>query len=230
MGTRRLTWLFDLDDTLHDASSAAMTHTSRAMTAYMVEHLGLTPDEASALRQRYWHRYGATLLGLVRHHGVKAAHFLDQTHELPGLEDRLRASLPDRRAIARLPGRKYILTNAPRGYATRVIDTLRLGSLFDGVICIEDMTMFGEPRPKPDRRMFRHLLARLKLQAPRCVLVEDTLAHQRAVKALGMKTVWMQRWLPRVHPGKARRPGLRPAYVDRRTRSLARARGWFPAG
>jgi putative hydrolase of the HAD superfamily len=34
------------------------------------------PDEAHQLNLHYWHRHGATLLGLMRHHGVKPAHFL----------------------------------------------------------------------------------------------------------------------------------------------------------
>ncbi len=55
--------------------------------------------------------------------------------------------------------------------------------------------MFGHHRPKPDARMFRHLLARLQVPAHRCVLVEDTLEHQKAAHALGMRTVWMQRYL-----------------------------------
>jgi putative hydrolase of the HAD superfamily len=63
------------------------------------------------------------------------------------------------------------------------------------VISIEDMTMFGQHRPKPDARMFRHVLARLKLRACDCVLVEDTLEHQKAAHALGMRAVWMQRYL-----------------------------------
>jgi FMN phosphatase YigB (HAD superfamily) len=63
--TRRV-WLFDLDNTLHDASHAAFGPTSAAMTDYMVTHLGLQRDEATSLRQHYWQRYGATLLGLVR--------------------------------------------------------------------------------------------------------------------------------------------------------------------
>ena len=107
-------WLFDLDNTLHDASHAALGPTSRAMTDYIVEHLDLAHEKASALRQHYWSRYGATLLGLVRHHGVRAEHFLEQTHRLPGLEDRLRTSAHDRAALKRLSGRKYVLTNAPR--------------------------------------------------------------------------------------------------------------------
>jgi putative hydrolase of the HAD superfamily len=192
---RETVWLFDLDNTLHDASHAAFGPTNLAMTEYMVEHLGMEHEAASALRQHYWHHYGATLLGLVRHHGVHASHFLEQTHRLPGLEGRLRTSARDRAALGRLRGRKFILTNAPRSYALRVLDTLRLTGLFDGVLSIEDMTMFGQHRPKPDSRMFRHLLARLKVRPTRCVLVEDTLAHQKAAHALGMRTVWMRRYL-----------------------------------
>ena len=77
----------------------------------------------------------------------------------------------------------------------RVLDTLALTHRFDGVITIEDMTMFGMPRPKPDARMFRRLAARLRVPASRCVLVEDTLQHLKSARSLGMHTVWMQRWL-----------------------------------
>ena len=158
-------WLFDLDNTLHDASHAAFAPTSAAMSDYIVRHLGVSADEAHALRRAYWLRYGATLLGLVRHHGVRAAHFLEETHRLPGLEARLRTSAHDRAALAALPGRKVILTNAPRAYAMRVLDALRLTRAFDAIVTIEDMTMFGQHRPKPDARMLRRLCARLKVRA-----------------------------------------------------------------
>ncbi|MGK4301815.1 HAD family hydrolase, partial [Klebsiella pneumoniae] len=90
---------------------------------------------------------------------------------LPGLESRLRTSAHDRAALRRLPGPKFVLTNAPRHYALRVLDALRLTGCFDGILCIEDMTMFGQPRPKPDARMLRHVAARLKTPPSRCVLV-----------------------------------------------------------
>jgi putative hydrolase of the HAD superfamily len=233
---KRRTWLFDLDNTLHDASAAAIAPTEEAMTAYMVRHLQLAPDEATALRRQYWHRYGATLLGLVRHHGVKAAHFLEETHRLPGLEDRLRTSAHDRAALRRLPGRKYILTNAPRSYALRVLKALRLTSVFDGILCIEDMTMFGKPRPKPDARMLRHVAARLKTPPSRCVLVEDTLAHQRSARRIGMKTVWMQRYLRgAVHiPGCQMKVGVhpspKPAYVCARIKRIQPLRALWCVG
>ena len=93
--TPRRTWLFDLDDTLHAASAASMGELRDAMRAYIATHLRITDDEAAALRNRYWQRYGATLLGLVRHHGVQAAHFLHHTHLLPGLEQRVRGHRAD---------------------------------------------------------------------------------------------------------------------------------------
>ena len=196
-------WFFDLDNTLHDASFAAFGPTNAAMNDYIVEHLALDLEGAAALRQHYWNHYGATLLGLVRHHGVAASHFLHETHRLPGLEARLRTSLHDRAVLKRLRGRKYILTNAPRAYAMRVLNTLRLADCFDGVISIEDMTMFGHLRPKPDARMFAHVAARLKVRPSDCVLVEDTLEHQKAARSLGMRTVWMQRYLEGRYGGPA---------------------------
>lgn len=213
------TWLFDLDNTLHDASHAAFGPTNQAMTEYIVAHLSMGHDEASALRQHYWDRYGATLLGLVRHHGVKASHFLEETHRLPGLESRLRMSAHDRAALKRLPGRKFVLTNAPRSYALRVLQTLRLAECFDGVISIDDMRMFGHHRPKPDARMLKHVAARLRTRPERCVLVEDTLMHQRAARGVGMKTVWMQRYVRgAIHaPSQSMKVGVhpcpKPAYV-----------------
>jgi putative hydrolase of the HAD superfamily len=188
-------WLFDLDNTLHDASHASFPQMHGAIGDYVVEHVGVTVDEANALRQKYWTRYGATLLGLVRHHGVRAAHFLEQTHRMPGMEGRLRMSWHDRAALARLPGRKVVFTNAPRDYALRVLRTLGLGRFFEAVITIEDMTMFGALRPKPDARMLRRILARLRVPASRCVLVEDTLVNLKAARSVGMRGVWMQRYL-----------------------------------
>lgn len=212
-------WLFDLDNTLHDAGAFVFGELNRSMTDYVQRELELDRDAADQLRRQYWLRYGATLLGLVRHHGVKAAHFLHHTHLLPGLEQRVRGHLGDLAALARLPGRKFILTNAPAAYAARVLGTLGIGRLFDDVLSIEDMHMFGKLRPKPDARMLRWVVARLRVSPRRCVLVEDTLVHQKAARRIGLRTVWMQRWLPR-HPGVRRHIAGRPAYVDRRIRAL----------
>lgn len=227
---RQPVWLFDLDNTLHDASHAAYGLLCSAMTDYIERELQVAPDLAEHLRHDYWRRYGATLLGLERHHGIRAAHFLEETHRLPGLEDRLRSHAHDRAALRRLPGRKFLLTNAPARYARRVLTALDLAGVFEGIVGIEDMRMFGRLRPKPDARMFRAVLARLRLRPSQCVLVEDTLAHQRVAAGLGLRSVWMQRYLWRnAHgPEVGARLRRKPAYVYARIRSLQKLRSLLP--
>ena len=220
-GTRKAprVWLFDLDNTLHDAGARVFPELKSSMTLYVQQQLQVDEAEANRLRGVYLARYGATLLGLIRHHGVRAAHFLHETHLLPGLERYVSGQRHDFEALKRLPGRRYILTNAPRAYALRVLGALRITHLFDGVLSMEDMFCFGHCRPKPDARMLRMVAVRLGVPPSRCVLVEDTLEHQKAARRVGMGTVWMQRFARRLPAGGARW-SMRPAYVDRTVRGL----------
>jgi putative hydrolase of the HAD superfamily len=221
-------WLFDLDNTLHDASQAVFKRLNGSMTDYIAQHLALPHEEADHLRRHYWQRYGATLLGLERHHGIRAAHFLAQTHALPGLEGELHSPRVDRAALARLPGRKLLLTNAPADYAKRVLTALDLVGCFEGIVAIEGMRVFGELRPKPDTRMLRVVLARLKLPAHRCVLVEDTLENLQSARRLGLGTVWMQHYLKHNPHGLPKGAPLhgKPAWVCVRIKRLRALHAW----
>ncbi len=40
-------WLFDLDNTLHNASPHIFPHINRSMTAYLEQHLALSREEAN---------------------------------------------------------------------------------------------------------------------------------------------------------------------------------------
>ena len=186
---RTRTWIFDLDNTLHNARPHIFPHINRAMTEYLQQALGLDPDAASALRQSYWTRYGATLLGLMRHHGTDPGHFLWHTHQLPELERMLVREPLLRNTLRRLPGRKLVFSNAPVHYLRAVLKALGIGELFDAVFSIEH-TRF---RPKPDVHGFLRLVRTNRLRPRRCIMVEDTLANLRTAKKLGMKTVWVSR-------------------------------------
>ena len=225
-------WLFDLDNTLHDAGAWVFAQMNDTMRSYVVDTLGVTPAEADALREKYWRRYGSTMLGLVRHHDVSPAHFLHETHRFPGLEQRVTGHRHDLAAIARLHGRRIVLTNAPRAYAMRVLGALGIVHLFEQVLSIEDMRMFGDWRPKPDRRLLRRVAVRLGVHPSRCVLVEDSLDNVLAARRVGMQPVWMQRFARRgAHAGpRVGRWSVHPSGVRivRTLRTLAHERPSSP--
>src|SRR6185436_11494508 len=79
----RWTWIFDLDNTLYDAAKHVFPFLHQSMNEYIETYLEVNSEEAARLRRHYWLKYGATLPGLVRHHGADPIHFLQTTHQLP---------------------------------------------------------------------------------------------------------------------------------------------------
>ncbi len=182
-------WLFDLDNTLHDARPHIFPHINRSMTDYLATALGLMPEHAGQLRLDYWRRYGATLTGMMRHHGTDPRQFLRETHAFPNLPRMLVFERAVKAMLRRLPGRKIVFSNAPRHYAEAVLGLMGVRPFFDAVYAIEHLGF----RPKPDIRGFMRLLKAERLTPARCVMVEDTAANLRTAKAMGMKTVLVSR-------------------------------------
>lgn len=180
-------WIFDLDNTLHNATPHIFPHINRSMTAYLQRYLQLDEAAANDLRVHYWRRYGATLSGLMRHHGTDPGHFLWHTHQFPDLPKMVLRDPRLRHVLKALPGRKVVFSNAPQHYANAVLKLLGVDDLFDDVIAVEHTRY----RPKPDSHGFMHLLKRHRVRAARCVMVEDSLENLRTAKKLGMRTVWV---------------------------------------
>jgi putative hydrolase of the HAD superfamily len=198
------TWLFDLDNTLHNATPHIFPHINRSMREYIERHLNLDEQAANRLRQDYWLRYGATLLGLMRHHGTDPNHFLQETHQFPDLQRMVVFEKPLLHALRRLPGRKIIFSNAPRHYAEAVLRITGLERCFDALYSVENLKF----RPKPMPAGFRLLLRAERLDPRRCIMVEDSLPNLVTAKKLGMSTVF-------VSTGSRRAP-----YVDVTIRSV----------
>jgi len=184
-------WIFDLDDTLHDASAYIFPVMNRAMTQYIMEQLDLDEHEAHQLRQHYWHIYGATLKGLMRHHGVDAYHFLNETHAFMDLNSMVVQVKRLRHMLQNLKGRKVIFTNAPRAYALRVLDILGIGDMFDLVFSVESTRFHA----KPSVRGFEILLKSIKADPQDCIMLEDNLPALMTAKRLGMRTIWVTKKL-----------------------------------
>lgn len=216
-GSLQRVWLFDLDNTLHDCSRAIFNAIDTNMTEAVMDMLGVDMGEAHRLRVMYWRRYGATVIGMVRHHGVNAHAFLERSHRFdPKPLVHAEAGLAQK--LLGLKGRKILLTNAPLNYAREVLKTLGILQQFESLWSINHMTLQGRIRPKPSRALMKQVLARVGQPAPNIVLVEDTLKNLKAARELGMRTVHI------FHPGTPF-SGLhagRSAYVDVRVNSIGK--------
>jgi putative hydrolase of the HAD superfamily len=198
--------VFDLDDTLHNARKHIFPFIHQSMNDYICTHLHLEENAAGDLRRHYWLKYGATLNGLIRHHGTNPVDFLRATHQLPDARKMIVRPAGVREIFRRLPGRKVIFSNSPRDYAEVVLNHLGLRAHIDAVYTIEDTAYRG----KPDQRSYRGLLSDLRLNPARCIMVEDALENLRTAKRLGMKTIWISK------------EQKSPAFVDARISSLDR--------
>jgi len=197
-------WLFDLDDTLHRATPVIFERMNRAMTEYVMRHVGLDQPQANDLRREYWQRYGATLLGLMRRHGTDPDHFLAETHQFPDMDQVIDFDKKVRRFLKHLPGRKVLVSNAPRHYVQAVLASMRVAGHLHAIETIESMNYV----PKPARSSLARLLKRHRAGHARVVMVEDNLDNLKTAKRLGLTTVWISR------------AAYKPAFVDFKLRSV----------
>lgn len=209
-------WLFDLDNTLHDASHAIFTTIDQRMAHAVAVSAGVDMQAANVLRTRYWKRYGATVIGMVRHHGVKAHDFLALSHDFD-IAPLVQAETGLAARIRQLPGYKVLLTNAPDQYAREVLKTLRILHCFDGLWAIDHMTLQGRMRPKPSQALMRQVRAHLKVPARQIILVEDTLHNLKSARQAGMRTAYIYH---HGTPFSTQRQG-RDLYVDIRVNTLS---------
>jgi putative hydrolase of the HAD superfamily len=200
----RRVWIFDLDNTLHDARARIFPSMHEQINAYLKKYYSVDDAGADAMRRGFWQRYGTTLRGLVRHHGEDPKRFIAETHVFPELADMVVHENALKHALARLAGRKLVFSNAPRHYVEGVLRALGVERFFDAVYTIEDARYLG----KPSLHGFHVLLRNHDLDPHRCALIDDMLENLRTAHRLGMSTVWVSRERRRV------------PYVDLRVASI----------
>lgn len=225
-------WLFDLDNTLHNASLAIFPRISENMNGYIAEKYSsdgnkLTPEQADLLRIAFWKRFGATLLGISRIYNRQAKDFLERAHQFDNLDSLIHAERGLSVLLKNLPGKKILLTNSAYSYSKNVLEVLGLSSVFDKHISIESMRVHGRLEPKPSKKFFRKFLMREKAKSGDCILVEDNIHILKTAKSLGMKTVLVTRYLNasrhsnHAYPVVYRKlPFSRPPYVDLKVSSV----------
>lgn len=195
-------WIFDLDNTLYPPSARLFDLIDIRMRTFIMRLLDVSENEAHDVQKDYFHRYGTTMAGLMRHHGVPPEDFLLDVHNIEldrlSIDDRLRETLK------RLPGERYIYTNADADYAARVLDARGLGDLFSG-ICDIRVTHY---QPKPVASAYDVMVQHLGVDPSRSLFFEDMARNLTPAKALGMTTVWLDNGSESGHRDHV------PAHVD----------------
>jgi putative hydrolase of the HAD superfamily len=177
------TWLFDLDNTLYPLESGLAGLMEPRITRFVMELTGLPRDEAYGLQKKYLMEHGLTLRGLMLHHNVDPEVYHAQFHDMP-----LDALIPDlalHAALARLPGRRLIFTNADDIHTARVLDRLGIADLFEDVFHIGSAAFEAKPSPVA----FERIVQAHAIEPGRTAFFEDTERNLAPAAQLGMTTV-----------------------------------------
>ncbi|MFC3691656.1 pyrimidine 5'-nucleotidase [Chenggangzhangella methanolivorans] len=177
------TWVFDLDNTLYPASSRLFDQIDAKITAYVMQRSGLDGLSARALQKYYYRRHGTTLAGMMSEDGLDPHHFLAFVHDI---DHAVLAPAPDlAAAIARLPGRRFVLTNGSRRHAESVIARLGISELFEDIFDIAAASFV----PKPDAAAYDAFLKLHGIEPSKAAMFEDLSKNLVVPHRLGMRTV-----------------------------------------
>ena len=191
-------WVFDLDNTLYRVSPRLHAAIDQELRGFVAEFLGVDETEAYAIQKRYFREYGLTLRGLMVNHGLDPNVFFSKMRAVD-----LAEIAPDERlveAIAALPGRKFVYTNASVHHAAAVLGRIGLDSHFAAVHDI----IAAEFVPKPHVSAYRALCQRYEIAPTSAAMIDDVVTNLAPAAEIGMTTVWMKTdaaWAKDVEPG-----------------------------
>jgi putative hydrolase of the HAD superfamily len=176
--------LFDLDNTLYPAQRDLFSLIDVRINRFMREVVAIPIEEVDTLRRRYWRDYGATLQGLIRHHGIDPEEYLHYVHDVD-VTSRLTADAGLRKSLTALTAPCFVFTNGSLQHAERVLQALGIADRFAGIFDIRIAAYQPKPNPEP----YHGVLQALQLAATQCVMVEDSAENLHQAARLGMKTV-----------------------------------------
>ena len=176
--------IFDLDNTLYPRGSGVMEEMGRRIQMWLSSRLGLTWQEAGALRDHYLQRYGTTMGGLMAEQDADVNAYLEFVHDI-SVQDYLEPDPALGEMLERIRLRKALYTNGTCDYAHRVLQALGVGDQFERVIGIQEVGL----RNKFNRDAYELMLGLLETQATSCIMVEDFAGNLQAAKELGMTTI-----------------------------------------
>ena len=177
------TWVFDLDNTLYPHHVNLWQQVDKRIGEFIGAYLKIPEQDARIIQKDYYRRYGTSMRGMMTEHGVRADDYLAYVHQID--HSPLEPNPAMGAAIARLPGRKLILTNGSTDHADKVLQRLEIGAHFEAVFDI----IAADLEPKPAPQTYHKFLKRHDVDPTRAAMFEDLARNLVIPHQLGMTTV-----------------------------------------
>ena len=178
-------WIFDLDNTLHDAQKKIFPLINKKINLYISKKVKINLTDADELRQKYWNYYGATLEGLIKHHNINPKDFLEKTHTFENFEELVCPMQDLIEVVSSINGQKLVYTNAPRAYTDKVLKICQIENYFDGIFSIEDCNFLAKPS-KVSMELFIK-----KYRIKKAYFVDDVKENLKTASQFGLSTIWL---------------------------------------
>ena len=177
------TWVFDLDNTLYPHHVNLWQQVDQRIGEFISAYLKVSAEQARSIQKDYYRRYGTSMRGMMTEHGVRADDYLAYVHQID--HSPLQPNPAMGAAIAKLPGRKLILTNGSTDHADKVLQRLGLTAHFEAVFDI----IAAELEPKPAPQTYHKFLRDHGVNPLKSAMFEDLARNLVIPHQLGMATV-----------------------------------------
>jgi putative hydrolase of the HAD superfamily len=177
------TWVFDLDNTLYPHHVNLWQQVDARIGEFISAHLKISAAQARVIQKDYYRRYGTSMRGMMTEHGVRADDYLAYVHQID--HSPLEPNPAMGAAIAKLPGRKLILTNGSVDHVDKVLARLGISGHFEAVFDI----IAADLEPKPAPQTYQKFLRDHRVDPKASAMFEDLARNLVVPHELGMTTV-----------------------------------------
>jgi putative hydrolase of the HAD superfamily len=175
--------IFDLDNTLYPPETGLLQNVSNNISKFIEKKLRLSEKEANILREKYKEKYGITLSGLIKHHGIDFNEFDKFVYNI-NYESKLKKDNNLYNILKRINLKKIIYTNSGEIHSLKVLKQLGLDNLFDDVITIEKLNFLA----KPTKESITYFLKLTSVKPKNSLFFEDSETNLFAAEQFGFKT------------------------------------------
>lgn len=191
--------LCDLDNTLYSDLSGMLNTIDQRIDDFIALKLNLAGEEITKLRCAYWQKYGTTMAGLLIHHQIKPADYIQYAYDI-NITDFLEPDPRLAKVLENIDLTKVVFSNSPAGYVRRVLETLKVDHCFSKIYDIEFCHYLG----KPNLSSYLKVLNDLGANGEDCILVDDCLVNLQAAQQMKIAPIYIHRDLNQSMPREIR--------------------------